>query len=351
MHPTRGTTTSPPPSSPTPHLAELTRRARTLHTDLDGALTLATELTDITHGLGRGRTSEYLHTLSALGRGDLTVARIVEPHLDAHAILHQAGSTPADLEPVHATPRSTWGVYAAHAPHLELNAENTAHGWRLTGGKPWCSLPDKISHALITAHTGPDRRRLFAIDLRHPGVHIEPGTWAARGLTAITTAELTLTDVPAVPVGDDNWYLTRPGFAWGGIGVAAIWTGGAHGLAAALHHAAARREPDQIALLHLGRVDETLWTADLALHEAARTIDAGTTDPHLGPRVRAVAARTAETVIAVVGHALGPAPLTHDEEHARRVADLTVYIRQHHAERDLAALGRTLLSTPPGPPR
>ena len=42
------------------------------------------------------------------------------------------------------------------------------------------------------------------------------------------------------------------------------------------------------------------------------------------------------------GHALGPAPLAFDEEHARRVADLTLYIRQHHGDRDLAALGHAV---------
>jgi hypothetical protein len=31
-----------------------------------------------------------------------------------------------------------------------------------------------------------------------------------------------------------------------------------------------------------------------------------------------------------------------DEEHARRVADLQVYVRQHHAERDSARLGGLL---------
>jgi hypothetical protein len=40
-----------------------------------------------------------------------------------------------------------------------------------------------------------------------------------------------------------------------------------------------------------------------------------------------------------VGRALGAGPLAHDEAHGRRVADLTVYLRQHHAERDLAQLG------------
>ena len=63
----------------------------------------------------------------------------------------------------------------------------------------------------------------------------------------------------------------------------------------------------------------------------------------LAGRVRAVVARAAEEVIVRAGHALGPAPLALDERHARRVADLPLYLRQHHAERDEAALGRAVL--------
>jgi hypothetical protein len=38
--------------------------------------------------------------------------------------------------------------------------------------------------------------------------------------------------------------------------------------------------------------------------------------------------------------------LCHDERHARAVADLTVYLRQHHAEADLAELGRLVTADP-----
>jgi hypothetical protein len=48
-----------------------------------------------------------------------------------------------------------------------------------------------------------------------------------------------------------------------------------------------------------------------------------------------------------VGRALGAGPLSHDESHSRRVADLTVYLRQHHAERDLAQLGELVASSGP----
>jgi hypothetical protein len=45
----------------------------------------------------------------------------------------------------------------------------------------------------------------------------------------------------------------------------------------------------------------------------------------------------------IVDHAdrgLGPRPLVRDPSHARRVAELGLYVRQDHAERDLEALGR-----------
>ena len=56
-------------------------------------------------------------------------------------------------------------------------------------------------------------------------------------------------------------------------------------------------------------------------------------------RVRALTEAVASDVLARTGRALGAGPLGHDEAHSRAVADLTVYLRQHHAERDLERLG------------
>ena len=64
--------------------------------------------------------------------------------------------------------------------------------------------------------------------------------------------------------------------------------------------------------------------------------------------MRQVVADTAHEVLDRVGRALGPGPLTSEEEHARRVADLTVYLRQHHGERDLARLGGSVAVALPG---
>jgi hypothetical protein len=151
---------------------------------------------------------------------------------------------------------------------------------------------------------------------------------------------------PVIAIESPGWYLRRPGFFWGGIGVAACWWGAAVGIARGVYAAAGSKEPDQIALMHLGAIDAALTHARAVLLESALRIDAGAdTDelPVLMMRARAIVADAVETTISAAAHALGPAPLALDEEHARRVADLQIYVRQHHAERDLAALGRELL--------
>jgi len=48
-------------------------------------------------------------------------------------------------------------------------------------------------------------------------------------------------------------------------------------------------------------------------------------------------------VLAHAGRALGAGPLCRDARVARAMADLPVFLRQSHAERDLAGLGETVL--------
>ncbi|MDJ0349515.1 acyl-CoA dehydrogenase family protein [Cryobacterium sp. PH29-G1] len=292
---------------------------------------------------GEGRTTQLFDTLSTLAAADLTAARVAEAHLDALAILEQAGDG--------ARPDQTWGVFAAESSGTALTATRVSGGgWRLNGTKPWCSLAGLLSHALVTAHVTPSdgeaRRRLFAVDLRQIGISVHDESWVARGLAQVASGPVDFSNVVADPIGGDGWYLQRSGFAWGGIGVAAVWWGGAVGMARTLYASTQDRTPDQIALAHLGAVDVAISASQASLATAATAIDAGEADGPAGSllaaRVRGIVARTVDEVIFHIGHALGPAPLALDARHAQRVADLQLYVRQHHAERDDAALGRIL---------
>ncbi len=316
--------------------------------NVSDAVELTRSLAARTPPPGHGATAERWSILAGLGAGDLSVAKVAEAHLDALAILAEAGCSPADDDG-----GAVWGVYAAEGPGVRLTATPTgaepgeaSDGWTLSGTKPWCSAAELLDRALVTAHT-PDGRRLFAIDLQHPGVSAETGRWVSRGLAGVTSSSITLDAVPGRPVGATGWYLSRPGFAWGGMGVAACWYGGAVGVARRLWATAGRREPDQVALLLLGTADLALRSARAVLDDAAGDVDSGRAEGAAGAllaeRVRGTVAQAAEAVLSAAAHGLGPAPLATEEDHARRVADLQIYLRQHHAERDVARIGRLLL--------
>lgn len=315
----------------------LVQAARSGGEDIDAALTAARDW-GVRLPLPGQDTATRWTVLAAVAEVNLTTARVLEAHTDALAILAEAGEA--------APTGSTWGVFAAETPDTRLDAAMQSDGRAaaLTGTKPWCSLGSELDSALVTAHT-PDGRRLFQVDLRQPTVRPEPAQrWMARGLRSVTSAPVHFDATPAGAVGQAGWYLHRPGFAWGGLGVAACWYGGARGLAASIHRRAAHSNTDLDAL-HLGSVDVALHAARACLAEAAGLIDAGQARHAelLAARVRSVVADTVERVLRHAAHALGPGPLAFDADHAARVADLELYVRQHHAERDLLAIGRVLL--------
>ncbi len=319
-------------------LAQLAPAAELAGEDIDASLELSRAYGALLPLPGGGDTVRRFAVLTALGQANLTAARVFEAHTDALAILAEADQQDE------ATASTTFGVFASEGAGEPLQAVTDAGGFRLSGTKHWCSLGSVLDAALVTAHV-PGGRQLFQVDLKEPSITTESATgWVARGLRTVTSTSLHFDRTAAKPVGEVDWYLTRPGFSWGGIGVAACWYGGAIGLQRTLK--AAKHPPlDALSALALGSVDAQLYAAGTTLERAAAAIDSGDLSRAeaelLALRVRAVVAEATEQTLRHTGRALGPGPLAFNEEYARRVADLTLYVRQHHGENDLAALGHT----------
>jgi alkylation response protein AidB-like acyl-CoA dehydrogenase len=284
---------------------------------------------------GSGATWERWAALADLASEDLSLARLSEGHADAVAIL-------AELDGPRPLPGSRWGVWAANPPGPSVTAARGPDGrWLLRGTKQYCSGARACTHALVTA-AAEDGTRLFAVPLAR--LEPRPGSWPATGMAGSDTLDVGFPGVAAEPVGPPDGYVNRPGFNHGGAGVAACWYGGARAVAQALLSAAAKRDVGPHALAHLGAVDLGLRTVRAALVQAAAEIDAdpgdqGSEGAARAARVRALTEAVASDVLTRTGRALGAGPLGHDEAHSRAVADLTVYLRQHHAERDLERLG------------
>jgi hypothetical protein len=282
---------------------------------------------------GSGHTLERFQRLAEVGGHDLGLCKLFEGHTDALAIIEQLGGSP--------TPGSTWGMWAAEPPQARVKVSPAGHMVALHGRKAWCSGAAVLSHALLTAWDGDEQQQLVAVALDQPGVTVTEQGWQAVGMAATGSVEVLFDGAEAQAIGNPGDYLQRPGFWQGGIGIAACWYGAARQIAEALRsHCGQRSEPHAFA--HLGAVDSALQAAADVLRFSALHIDAHPEDHAelLARRARAVVEQSAEQVMREVGRALGAGPFCKDRHFARLSADLPVFLRQSHAERDLAALGQ-----------
>ncbi|WP_370963155.1 acyl-CoA dehydrogenase family protein [Amycolatopsis sp. cg9] len=275
---------------------------------------------------GASGTAARWAALAAFGRRDLALARLAEGHADAVAILAEAGRSPV--------PGALYGVWAAKSGGTGAALEDGV----LTGTVRFCSGLSLLDRALVAAGD-----RLVEADLADPGVRRHPDAWQAVGMDASDSGDVVFDGVRADLVGPPGWYVARPGFALGGAGVAAVWLGGAAGVFdGVLAYLRDRGGADEHQLAHVGAIHTALTAAEAVLARAAGEpvgpLSAGT--------CRAAAERTAVEVLDRALKVTGPTPACRDRRFAQRVADLPVYVRQHHAERDLAALGRDVLGTP-----
>jgi hypothetical protein len=189
---------------------------------------------------------------------------------------------------------------------------------------------------------------LVAVKLDQPGVRLSEQGWQAVGMAPTASVEVHFDQALACTVGESGEYLSRPGFWQGGAGIAAAWYGAAQALAEYLR--SSRGRSDAHADAHLGAVDAALFGAASALREGAAWIDAYPFDNAqlTVQRVRAQVEAAVETVIHHVGRALGASPYCRNPHFARLIADLPVFMRQSHAERDLAGLGKLVAALPAG---
>ncbi len=292
----------------------------------------------------QGSTLVRWQSLAAVAAHDLSLAKLYEGHTDALAILCEFGHAALAAE------GTSWGVWAAEAPQGRMRIVAAA-GQRVTlsGDKYWCSGAASATHALLTAwrDSDPSSPQLVAVDLRQPGIRVTASAWHALGMAGSASLDVNFSQVEGRCVGQPGDYLARPGFWQGGAGIAACWYGGALALAGALRrqaqgdHVVAAHPGASFRLAALGRVDVAMSATAALLRECAAWIDA---HPHadaalVAGRARLAAEACATTVLDTVGRALGAAPFCRDARFARAATDLPVFIRQSHAERDLAALG------------
>lgn len=288
---------------------------------------------------GHGDTVGRWAALAGWGRTELSLARLAEGHVDAVAILRELGAQPR--------PGALYGVWAARPGGHGADLAGGPGALRLSGTVRFCSGAEGADRALVVA-AAPSGMLLVDVPLDDPGVAPIPGTWAAAGMRDSDTLDVDFSNVP-VPddalIGSPGAYLERPGFWWGGAGVAAVWLGGAAGVLDDV--VSAQKGADEHRLAHVGALYADLQAVDALMVRTAELIDAEPGNSHRTAAwtARSAAERLCRTVLDRAPLAAGVAGMVGSARLSARLADLQVYVRQHHGERDLAALGAAVTTS------
>jgi len=290
---------------------------------------------------GAGNTSKRHTKLFDIGRENLSLARLAEAHWDAVAILAETGRCPE--------PGSLYGVWASEKPGAELQLEQQGTVFEIRGSKMFCTGAGIVDHALITT-LAPDAQ-LIDIDLRanHDRVSYDNSDWKSAAFAETQTAKVTFLGATVTAdqfIGESGWYSERSGFWHGALGPASCWAGGAAGL---LDYALSHARNDPHTLAHLGAMHANVWACNAYLDKAGHEIDATPHDSALARKralsVRHLIEQACSDILRRLPRAYGPHPLAMNEDVIKRYQEVDLYLRQSHAERDLAQLGEAVRLT------
>lgn len=289
-----------------------------------------------------------LMLLAAVGRGDLSVGRIFEGHVNAVYLIHRYGSAAqAERHARIAREGGVMGVWNTDAMGDPLRIE----AGRFAGKKSFASGVDGLSHAIVTVSDAAGRQ-MYLVPTDALGV--DRSWWRPLGMRASGSHVADFTGLQVQPewrLGNADAYLEAPWFSAGAIRFLAVQVGGMHAvLETATRHLNKTRRADNPYQSHrlarMGVAVETgyLWLERVALawSEAA----AEGTDPPSGKYLMAAAngARLAveEAALTVLGEAeraIGAAGLIAPHPFERLMRDLRTYLRQPNPDGAAAAFG------------
>jgi hypothetical protein len=293
------------------------------------------EITAAYRELWTGPFPHLVAALAELGRIDLALARLVEGHADAMRILDQAGTAPLD---------GVYGVWASRSAGTGVRATQQPDGWRLSGELRFASGIDLIDRALLPGWV--DAHHLL-LDLPVDAVDADRETWQTSAMDASRSFTVRVDQLADRVVGPLDFYLTRPGFLVGGLEVAAVWAGGAASVLEQVSVGLRGFEPSAHQLRRLGVMEQAVWLARTAVDATVVRL------PGLDAAALAretAAARTAvvtccEQVVDEAERIVGPGGMSGNARLARTLADLAIFVRQHHVDLAHESAGRHALQT------
>jgi alkylation response protein AidB-like acyl-CoA dehydrogenase len=307
-------------------------------------------------GIEPGTWLHLLRLLKIIGRGNLSVGRVYEGHVNALQLIIQWGS-PAQIERAaeDIDKGCLFGVWNTEAPDDGLALAEVAAGvrFRLSGAKTFGSGASILQRVFANSTT-PGGWQMCLVPLDRVKVERDADSWRPLGMRATESIRVSFDGVEldsTALVGKPGDYHCEPWFSGGAIRFAAVQLGGAEAIAEAsrdfLQQQGRIEDPHQA--MRAGEMAGLLETGNLWLEGAARRAEAAAAYPEELVAYSGLMRRTIERIgVEVMEHAVrssGARALLRPNSLERLVRDLTMYLRQPAPDLVLERAGRFTLKS------
>jgi alkylation response protein AidB-like acyl-CoA dehydrogenase len=320
-------------------------------------------------GLGLGfesqSTRHLLRLLRILGKGNLSVGRIYEGHVNGLQLIQTFGHrTQIERFARDAGDQKIFGVWNAEAAD-GLKFNSLGHNkYELTGSKTFCSGAGSVQRPVVGGILPDGRLQLCVIPMDQVKTLIDPGWWTATGMRGSVSAKVDFSGVVLDEtwlIGNPNDYQREPWLTLGVIRFAAVQLGGAEALLERTrsHLQKLGRTTDPYQIARMGQMTLAIEGGKLWLDSAAAKVRAFA--PIFGGdlfssrkmtieltvyanMVRTAIEQIAMDVIEGAERCIGSRGLLPPEPAERIIRDLRLYLRQPCFDAALADVGVFSLS-------
>lgn len=269
--------------------------------------------------------------LREVGRGDLSVGRLYEGHVNAMLLFDWLGSADQQGWLAETLDHGAWfGVWATEpSPGVKLAGGRAS---TLFGQKSFASGAGGLDHAIVTAASQDSARRLIIVPANEES-RTDLSGWRVRGMRASVSGRYLLDGIavdPLMLLGQPGDYDREPRFTAGAWRFCAVQLGGIEALVSEIRHSmreSARQDAVQRA--RFARAVVAARTAGFWVNEAARRFASGHKDATAIARLaRGVVEDAGFGVMEAAARILGTRSAFDGERADKIVRDLSLYLRQ-----------------------
>ncbi|NJC26855.1 acyl-CoA dehydrogenase family protein [Neolewinella antarctica] len=319
------------------------------------AITLPGEALDMTGP----NTATLLQLLKLVGRGNLSVGRIYEGHVNALLLLHLYG-TPRQRQTYYADARAghlfgVWNTEMRDGVHL--HQDEAGDGARVQGSKSFCSGSTQVTRPIVPGVLhGPDgESRGWQMSIVHLDEHelpVDESFWSPLGMRNSVSHKIDFSGQQLTGhqlLGKPDEYEIQPHFSGGAIRFAAVHLGAAEALLDETRNFLRKvgREDDPYQRTRVGQMAIACETGNLWLDRSGQLNDNSKDSDAIvasANMTRTAIAEICLDCLQLAERSVGARGLLHPSPFARLHTDLSMYLRQPAPDATLEMVGQYYLN-------